>query len=77
MLNTGEFINLCLYLCSISTAMFLTTVFTPCLIERQPNHCFQTFASSEQAQAKLFIVGYALHSAGVKINKCDPPKRQD
>lgn len=62
MLNTGEFINLCLYLCSISIAMFLTTVFIPHLVERQSNHCFQTFASSEQAPVKLCVVGYALHS---------------
>ena len=68
MLNTGEFINLRLYLCSISIAMFLTTVFIPHLVERRPNHCFQTSPSSEQSSVKLFVVGFALHRTGLQSN---------
>lgn len=68
MLNTGEFINLCLHLCSISIATFLTTVLIPHLAERRPNHCFQISASSERASVKLFVMGYALHSTGLQSN---------
>lgn len=55
MLNTGECIHLCLYLCSISIAMLTNTGFIPHLVERQLNLCFQAFSSSEQAPEKLLL----------------------
>jgi len=48
-------------------AMFLTAVFIPHLAEQNPNHCFQTFASSERAPVKLFIGG--LHPSQQMITK--------
>lgn len=54
--------------------MFITTAFTPHLVERQLNHCFQAFSSSEQAPEKLFIVDVALHSKGLQSNTCAPAK---